>query len=62
MCQSVNAPVCGPEGAVLYWHIGATKMRFRKVAERILSGRKSVGVEAESFTGAPGESAWAGVK
>src|SRR5215472_9415772 len=39
MCQSSPSP-----SVALYWHIGATAMRFRAVTERKLIGSNSFGV------------------
>lgn len=55
----------GPEAAVLYWHIGATMMRLRRVVLRIVKGWKRVGGEEfdfSSWTMVPGDDMCWGVK
>lgn len=52
----------GPEGAVEYWHIGATMMRLRRTTSRIFKGVKRVGVLGEAWYGVPGLVSWRGVK
>lgn len=55
----------GPEDAVLYWHMGATRMRLRSVVPRMVRGVKSVGVVPSCLVfgaGVPGEIKCFGVK
>jgi hypothetical protein len=57
MWKSVRAPTEGEDGSdsAEYMHIGATITRFLSVTERIVSGRKRVGVPlAAGFIAAPG--------
>ncbi len=58
----VSAPICGPDGAVEYWHIGATAMRLRMVVPRMLRGVNSVGTFASDLSGVPGLIRCRGVK
>jgi hypothetical protein len=61
--HTVRAPTSGPVAAELNWHIGATRIRFRSVLPRIVSGLKSVGIGSPlAAIAVPGEMACWGVK
>lgn len=52
----------GPECAVEYWHMGATKTLLRRITSRIFRGVNKVGVEEDKATGTPGLTGCLGVK
>lgn len=52
----------GPECAVEYWHIGATRILFRRTTSRICRGVNKVGVDEDKAIGTPGLVGCLGVK